>query len=127
MVTESMVWSMGMAGVEEENIWICLTSRDSGQLCVLHISSHEDDLSCVGAAALPLRLRPYVKGGRPLTAIPKYVEFPDSDREDTDTEDLFTAKRVTHALQLGSGQAILHDYPVCSNHLDSGMALFRHL
>ncbi len=58
VVTESMVWSTGMAKVEEENIWICLTSHDSGQLCVLHISSHEDDMSSVGAAVLPLRLRP---------------------------------------------------------------------
>ncbi len=73
---------------------------------LLH-SSQEDDLSSMGAAALPLRLKPCTKGGRPLTAIPECVDLPDSDHEDTDTEDLCTAERVAHTLQLESGQAIL--------------------
>ncbi len=127
VVMESTVWSTGMAGVEEENIWICLTSHDSGQLCVLHISSQEDDLSSMGAAASPLWSKPHAKGGRPLMAIPKHVDLPDSDCEDTDTEDLYTAEQVAHALLLGSGQVIPQDCPVCDEHLESGMVVFRHL
>ncbi len=94
---------------------------------MLHRSQDElDDLSSLGAAA-PLAAFSCKKGSQPLMVILEHIALLDSDREDTDTEDLYTADQVAYVPKLGSGQAVLRDCPVCKIHLESGMALFRHL
>ncbi len=109
IVTESTVWSTGINGVEEDNVWICLTSRETGQLCLLHKSPEElDDLSSIGTTA-PSAAFSHKKGVWPLMVIPEHVALPDSDREDTDIEDLYTADQVVYVPKLGSGQAVPRD------------------
>ncbi len=103
IVTESTVWSTRINGVEEDNVWICLTSHEIGQLCLLNKSSDElDNLSFMGAAAPPATSS-HKKGGRPLMVIPEHIALLDSDREDMDTEDLYTTDQIAYVPTLGLG------------------------
>ncbi len=79
IVIESTVWSTGINGIEEDNVWICLTSCETGQLCLLYKSPDEpDDLSSLGAAT-PSAAFGCKKGSWPLTVILEHVALLDSD------------------------------------------------
>ncbi len=95
VIMDDMVWASAQEGFDHAYPSFLLTNFGQVILCEVE---PEDDLSHLGAAVpeppsgrLP---HPQLKAqqGCPLSQIPEYPQQPDSDRSDTDPEELFIAE-----------------------------------
>ena len=126
IIFDDAVWLTAAEGFNHSYSSLLLTSHVTAILCEEE-PQVEEDLSHLGAAA-PSHCCPDSKRrGYPLASILEYPNHLDSDRTDTDPEELMSAE--THARQLipHAGQVIPRKCLVCDVSLVSGMALFRHL
>ncbi len=121
-----MVWSTATEGFDYLYPSLLLTSHAITVLCEEELQE-EEDISHLGAAAL-LHVQSHSRQkGCLLVPIPEYPYQIDSDKTDTDPEDLMLAETCARQPIPHAGQAILRKCPVCDVHLVLGMALFRHL
>ncbi len=95
-------------------------------LCEQELQEDDQDLSHLGAVALPQTCR---RKGHLTASIPEYLRQPDSDHTDTDLEELLEVQ-TTASVRLpipNAGTAIPRVRPVCALNVSSGMVLYHHL
>ena len=125
IVMEDRMFLTGIGGVDFECLTMLLLPSCEAYLCEL--DTQEDELRAKVAPPLPT-VTLVSWGGRPLTAVPKYPDLPDSSDDSTDPDTLLEedTKRVQVTMPTSS-RAIRCECPVCEEDSPSRMALYRHL
>ncbi len=135
VVMDDAVWSTALDGVELAFPTILLSSYDAGFMCVADQDSTDNpsqdtaaatDLSHLGAAA-PTSSGGVKCLGRPLTAIPEYPNYPDSDRTDTNPDDLFTEEAVAKPVKIKKPEVAIPRSWLCFIILDNFILMTGHV